>query len=539
MIYRFDDFTIDTDLFEIRRRGEQLSAEPKVLDLLFLLIENHERVLSRDELLERVWEGRIVSDTTLSTCIKSARQLLGDSGTEQKYIRTIHGRGFRFNVKPTAVGGQPAQSGSSPRPQTRYAKSGEVHIAYQIFGDGPINLVLAPGFVSHIDNYWDHPGVVRWLEDLGSFARVVIFDKRGTGLSDQVPDMPGVDERMDDVRAVMDAVGFERAAIMGISEGGSLAMIFAASHPGRCEALIVYGGFAKFSSWIPTAEGLQELFDYIETHWGTGISLPNFAPGEANDPVSMNWWGKFERLGANPGAAKALMLMNSKIDLTHTLSSIRVPTLIIHRNEDVLIDLEGGLTLAERIPGAKYVELSGADHVPFFGENALEITGAVRDFLDNPPEALPSRTVLATIVVIADAQSRTTVTSAGLHDLSSVIRRHRGGDPVISGDLVVADFDGPGRALRCASAMVSSSRRSAQPMRMGVHTGIVDIGPGVIDGQAVKVAMGMARAAKPNEVLVSRTVSDLVAGSGVELREVPPRMVDDMPEDWSLYAISS
>ena len=185
-------------------------------------------------------------------------------------------------------------------PATRYCKSGGVHVAYQEFGEGPVNLVFVPGFVSHIDNYWTHPNVVRWLDRLGSFARVVMFDKRGTGLSDRVGELPGMDERMDDVRAVMDAVEWDRAAVFGISEGGSLAALFAAHHPERCDALIIYGGFARFTSWFPTNEALEGLFSYIDTGWGTGESLPLFAPTSEGDVAFQEWWGRFERLGADP-----------------------------------------------------------------------------------------------------------------------------------------------------------------------------------------------------------------------------------------------
>jgi len=259
------------------------------------------------------------------------------------------------------------------QPTTHYAKSSDIHIAYQVFGEGP-DLVMAPGFVSHIENYWDEPRFARWLNRLGSFCRVVLFDKRGTGLSDRVAYLPPMDERMDDVRAVMDAVGIERAVQFGISEGGSLATLFAASHPKRTNSLIVYGGFARFVHWIATDEGFEELINYIDTRWGSGAGLPHFAPKMAGDLALQQWWGKFERLGANPAAAMALMRMNREIDLTGILHSVKVPTLIFHLAEDTLVSVEGGRELAAGIPGAKLVEMPGTDHIPFLeaGDRLLE-----------------------------------------------------------------------------------------------------------------------------------------------------------------------
>lgn len=559
MIYAFDQFTIDTDAFEIRRDGELLSVEPQVLELLMLLVKHHDRVLSKDELFAQIWRERVVSDTTLSSRIKSARRLLGDDGSRQRYIRTVYGRGFRFVREPTVrpylqepaslpaelehAGRFPrrhddATAAATSRPRTRYAKSGDVHVAYQLFGDGPVDLVLVPGFVSHIDHYWDDPRLAHWLNELGGFARVAMFDKRGTGLSDQVPDLPGMDERMDDVRAVMDAVGFERAAILGISEGGSLATLFSATHPGRCQALVVYGGFARFTSWFPTEESLQELYDYIESHWGTGISLPKFAPSMAGDPEFARWWGQFERLGANPGAATALMRMNSQIDLSDILSSIRVPTLIIHRGEDVLIDVEGGRTLARDIPNARYVELRGSDHLPWVGEDSPEITRAVRKFLLDAPDVDTVERVLATLLVLmVGSPTPLPLGHADERALRELLARYRGEAPIVESGCYLMTFDGPGRALQCAREIVASLGREGEPVRVGLHTGEVEIRLGSIQGLAVQIATAIAQAAAAQEVLVSRTVNDLVAGSGVELIDAGARAVDGMPADWRLYRI--
>ena len=226
------------------------------------------------------------------------------------------------------------------QPVTRYAKSGDVHVAYQVFGEGPLNLVIAPPFVSNIENYWESPDLTRWLLRLASFARVAMFDKRGTGMSDRVSELPGLEQRIDDLRAVMDAAGMNQAALLGISEGGPLTALFAATYPERCRALVLYGSFARFTSWFPTEEAFEQFLGYIAQAWGSGGSLPFFAPSLVNDPAAQQWMGRFERLGASPAAVTNLMRMNSQIDITDIVPTIRVPTLVIHRTEDVTINVE-------------------------------------------------------------------------------------------------------------------------------------------------------------------------------------------------------
>ena len=284
-------------------------------------------------------------------------------------------------------------------PVTHYAKSGDVHIAYQVFGDGPIDLVAIPGFVSHIENYWEQPDFARWFLRLGSFARVVMFDKRGTGLSDRVGELPTLEQRMDDARAVMDAVGMERAALLGLSEGGPLGVLFAATYPERCRALVLYGAFARFSSWIPTAEGLAALLEYIEKAWGTGQSLATFAPSHQNDPALRQWWGRDERLGASPAAAIALMRMNSQIDISAILPSVHVPTLVIHLTGDKTVSVEGGRFLAKHIPGARLLELPGEDHLFFIHEQTTaRMVDAIAEFLTGSVATARGDRVLATVL---------------------------------------------------------------------------------------------------------------------------------------------
>lgn len=545
MIYSFGEFGIDSAGFTLTRAGRAVAVEPQVLELLIFLIERRDQVVSRDELLGTVWKGRVVSDTTLSSRIKSARKAIGDDGSRQQYIKTIHGRGFRFiggvetpdrtqAATPTAE-----RSSSAERPTTHYARSGSIHIAYQVFGEGSTNLVLTPGFVSHIDNYWDSPALARWLQRLGGQAQVAMFDKRGTGMSDQVHSLPGMDERMDDVRAVMDAAGFDSAFILGISEGGSLAALFAAHHPERCDGLILHGSFPKFAHWFPDEASLQALFDYIERDWGSGKSLPQFAPSMTNDRSFQSWWGRFERLGATPGAAISLMRMNSQIDISDVLPSIQVPTLVIHRAEDVLIDVQGGRYLAEHIPGAEYLELPGNDHLPWVGGDQDRIMQAIETLLSDATVARLSTRAVATILLIrfsgksADADIEATRSA-----LERELGRFRGTGVALQSLNATASFDGPARALQCAVSTSRLLRHNDIQHCIGIHTGEIDIAADPLEGTAIKVAVNVANYARDQEIWVSRTVNDLVAGSDVALEDRGEFHLEAIDRVWRLFSVT-
>jgi pimeloyl-ACP methyl ester carboxylesterase len=436
-----------------------------------------------------------------------------------------------------------------PPPETRYAKSGDVHVAYHLFGTGQTNLVLVPGFVSHIDNYWDSAPVNRWLTRVGQMARVAMFDKRGTGLSDPVRDLPGMDQRMDDVRAVMDAAGFDKALIMGVSEGGSLAALFAASHPDRSQGLILYGAFAKFASWYPTPEALQELFDYVEIDWGTGKSIPKYAPSVADDPDFRQWWGKFERLGATPGATIALMRMNSEIDISEVLPAIQSPTLVLHRTGDVLIDIEGGRFLARHIPGARLIEFPGKDHLIWVGDKVDEILAAVEAFIADVPADTKVERTLATLLVArfddpAAAPPGSSSDRARDHrqrdrTLRHALARYRGEEVELSHMRCVATFDGPARALRCALTIIDELGRFDLPVHIGVHTGELQVGRGGVSGMALDIAAGIAELAPCCEVVASRTVKDLVAGSGIGFQEFCESRFPGLAEPWRLFRVGN
>jgi len=434
------------------------------------------------------------------------------------------------------------------QPETRYAKSGDVHIAYQAFGEGPINLVLAPFFVSNVEHFWDEPDVARWLLRLASFARVVMFDKRGTGMSDRVNEMPGLDQRMDDLRAVMEAAGMERAAIMGLSEGGSLAAPFAATYPQRCQALILCGAFAQFSSWFPTEEAFQQFLGYVDTAWGSGQAVPFFIPSRANDPAFQRWFARFERLGASPAAVAAYMRMNSQIDISDVISSIRVPTLVVHRSQDVTINVEGGRFLAKHIPGARYLEVPGSDHPPMFGDNADEIADAIQEFLTGSRAPVEVDRMLATVLftdIVGSTEKAATLGDRRWRDvldkhhatIRSNLTRFRGHEIKSTGDGVLATFDGPARGVRCACAIAEEVRPLGVEVRAGLHTGECEMMGDDVGGIAVHIGARIASLAGANEVLVSSTVKDLVAGSGLRFGDRGSKALKGVPGEWRVYNV--
>lgn len=538
MIYTFGDCRIDTDLFELSRNGAGVPVQPQVLELLIMLIDNRDHVVSKDELLRTIWKGRIVSETALSSRIKSARQMIGDDGKSQAYIKTIHGRGFRF-VGSVDTQTAPPGPAALERPATLYARSGETHVAYHLFGHGPVNLIITPGFVSHIDNYWDDPHLAAWLGRLGKHARVAIFDKRGTGMSDRVTDLPGMDERMDDVRAVLDASGFESAFIMGISEGGSLAAMFAAHQPARCDGLILYGSFERFDRWFPDDQSLRALFEYIENSWGSGRSLPQFAPSMAGDQAYIDWWGRFERLGATPGGAIALMTMNSRIDISDILSSVQAPTLVIHRADDVLIDVEGSRYLASHIKGASYLELEGRDHLPWVGANADQIADAITAFLrDTTEPSVPERKLATILLLDIDANTVGRLAAGESSPVSTELRRFRATHQKVMSGGIAAAFDGPARALACAVSIGALMRRQDVDFRIAMHTGEIVLSANDLEGTAVDVAADVLHHADRREILVSRTVNDLVAGCGILLEDRGAASLPTIDQDWQLYRVA-
>jgi class 3 adenylate cyclase len=429
-----------------------------------------------------------------------------------------------------------------PIPATRYAKSGDVHVAYQVFGEGPIDLVFVPGFISHVEYCWEHPDFARWLQRLGSFARVIMFDKRGTGLSDPVTDIPSMDQRMEDVRAVMDEVGIESAALLGVSEGGALAILFAATHPKRCQRLVLYGAFARFPL---SDQATEPFFEYFDRAWGSGLGLAIFAPSRQNDPVLRQWWGRFERLAASPAAVMAVVRMARQIDVSDISSAVHVPTLVIHCSRDTLIDVECGRLLARRIQGARLIELPGQDHLFFVHERIVDAT---EEFLTGSISAAESDRVLATVLFTDIVGSTARAEQMGDQRWRAVIDAHhstvrrelarfRGREAKSLGDGFLATFDGPARAVRCACAIAAAVRPLDIQVRCGLHTGEVEITTDDVLGIAVHVASRVSALANAGEILASRTVKDLVAGSGLRFNDRGQHSLKGLQEPMHLYAV--
>ena len=437
-------------------------------------------------------------------------------------------------------------------PETRYAKSGDVNIAYQVVGKGPPDLVLVPGWMSNIDVFWEEPTIDRFFNRLASFARLILFDKRGTGLSDRVSDMPSLEVRMDDVRAVMDAVHSERAALFGYSEGGTMCALFAATYPTRTAALIMAGSYARRTSAADYQWGLDEsqlhtFVDRAEREWGGAVGIEERAPSMARDERFRQWWARFQRMSASPAAAATLARMNSEIDVRHVLPAIRVPTLILHSVNDQTINVGAGRYLAERIPGAKLVELQGADHVPWLSD-ADVVVEEIEEFLTGTRRSQEADRVLATVLftdIVGATESAAKLGDRRWHDLldshHALVRRelerYRGREIDTAGDGFFATFDGPARAVRCACAVSDAVRSLGVEVRAGLHTGECEVMGDKVGGIAVHIGARIATLAAAGEVLVSNTVKDLVAGSGLSFRDRGAQSLKGVPGDWRLFAV--
>ena len=441
-------------------------------------------------------------------------------------------------------------------PETRYARSGDVNIAYQVTGAGPRDLVYVPGWVSNIELMWEEPAMARFLERLASFSRLILFDKRGTGLSDRVSneELPTLEQRMDDVRAVLETVGSERAALFGHSEGGNMCVLFAATYPERTAALITLGCFAKRRDpdddypWAPTAENRQETAADVEREWGhlRAEDVEYYAPSRAADEQFVRNLERYLRRAASPGAAAALVRMNSYIDVREVLRTIRVPTVILHRTGDHDVNVAEGRYLASKIPGAKFVELAGADHWISAGDTDA-VADEIEEFLTGTrPVPEPDR-VLATVLftdIVGSTERAAKMGDRGWRDLLGAhdaavrreLERFRGREVDTAGDGFLATFDGPARAVRCAISAGEAVRELGMEIRAGVHTGECELDGRKIRGIAVHTGARVASLARAGEVLISHTVKDLVAGSGLGFEDRGVHELKGVPGEWRLYA---
>jgi len=435
------------------------------------------------------------------------------------------------------------------QPETKYARCGNLHIAYQVVGEGPADLVFVPGFLSHLEHQWDEPLQAAFFRRLASFSRLIRFDKRGAGLSDRVERMPSIEERMDDVRAVMDATGCERAAILGLSEGGPMGIVFAATHPDRTSKLILWNTSARLR-WAPgaTEEDRQKTVEAmrrrIEEEWGTGKLVEIFMPSAAPDPGFRNWWARFERLSMSPGAAAEAIRVNYEIDVRDILPAVRVPTLVL-RCEGDMNRREACRYLSERIPDARYVELPGSDHFAWREEDG--VTQEIQEFLTGERSEPEVERILATILLTDIVGSTDRAAEVGDHKWRELLNRHdslvervlgrfRGRLVDKTGDGILAVFDGPARGVRCATTIAESVRGIGLEVRAGLHTGEVEVRGDRLAGIAVHIASRVSSLAGPGEVLVSSTVKDLVAGSGIRFADHGTHALKGVPGEWHLFA---
>jgi class 3 adenylate cyclase len=438
--------------------------------------------------------------------------------------------------------------------EVRFARSGGVDVAYRIVGDGPIDLVYAQGAYTHLEIYWELPAFRHYCERLGEFTRVILFDKRGMGMSDRVPGATTLEERMADIQAVMDAVGSNRAALMGESEGGPLTILFAAAHPDRVRALILQGAEVRErmgADW-PWGEATDEEFEQVmaalPVTWGQGELFRYLAPSVGDVAWGRAWGGRVERHAATPAAWEAFARMAFDIDVRAVTQSIAVPTLIIHAVGDEICNVENGRFLARTISGAKYVELGGADHVPWF--NPDRTIAEIREFLTGQREAQVPDRALVTVLFTDLVASSGKATRLGDRQWRDLLEQHHaavrrelrrvGGREIdTAGDGFFATFDGPARAIRCGLAIVDAVRPLGLEVRTGLHTGEVELLEDKVAGIAVNIGARVASSAGPGEVLVSGTVRDLVAGSGIQFDSRGATELKGIPGIWQLYAVAS
>jgi pimeloyl-ACP methyl ester carboxylesterase len=563
MRYRFGDVELDTDTYELRSAEEPIDVEPQVFDVLVHLLSHRARVVPKEELLDIVWGNRFVSESALTTRIKQARQAVGDSGQAQRVIKTVHGRGYRFVADvdelfavPVPVASDVAGAGSGdvdegdapfePVPPTQYVVNDGASIAYQVFGSGP-NLVLIEGYTTNVEVQWEHPAIARFLRRLGSFCRVAVLDKRGTGLSERLSrgEAPSLEQRADDVRAVMDAAGMPRATVFGSSEGGSLSVLLAAAHPDRVERLILHATWARHP-WLDQPE--RPEFGAVERRWGTGWALTQLADSMARTAAGRRFLGRFERQAATPGTARRLVELMSAIDVTALLPTIAAPTLVVHRRHDAFYGIEHARDLVAGIPDTRFLELPGTDHFLFSGDTA-PILAAVEEFVIGTAPVVPTPDRFLATVLFADIVGSTaTAADVGdtrfarqFDDFAATARRcvdrHRGRLVGLSGDGLLATFDGPGRGVRAGCDLRDALAPLGTEIRVGVHTAEVERRNDDIAGVGVHVARRLAELAEPGSIWVSRTVTDLVAGFGLAFAARGEYSIEGLAQPLSLYEV--
>ena len=516
MVLAFEGFELDLATFELRRDGSPVPMEPQAFDVLVHLVRHRDRVVSKEELMDEVWGGRFVTETAVTSRIKQARRALGDDGQAQRMIRTVHGRGYRFvpellgaeGGSPSAAMADPAPAPPTSRGRVSYTVSDGLNIAYQVSGDGELDIVLVPGFISHLEIDWEDPRHAAFLDRLGTFGRLIRFDKRGTGMSDRPSGLPDLETRMHDVLAVMDAAGSARAVLFGYSEGGPMSVLFAAAHPERVSRLVLFGAYAKRIRtpdypWAQAAEDRAEYADRLVSTWDWEADMVMRCPSA--DARMQAWWGRRSRASTTPATLRALMDMNALVDVRDALPAVRVPTLVLHRRGDQVVRVENGRYLADHIPGARLVELDGEDH--FVAADPDQILDPVEAFL--AAGAPPPEPVLALAAILAPSPGA----PRGLLDVLTAsrgrLRRGPGDEPLVL-------FDGPATAVRAGVRALRHHPSAA----LGLHVAEVERDAPRITGAGVALALAVAREAPLGSLWATGTVGDLLAGSGLALEEV-------------------
>ena len=438
-------------------------------------------------------------------------------------------------------------------PETRYTTTADgVHIAYQTVGDAERDLMVVDGFVSHVEIAWDDPREAQFRRDLASFSRLILFDKRGVGLSDRVAGAASLEQRMDDILAVLDVAGSQRAVLVGISEGAPASLLFAATYPERVQALVLCGGMAR-STWAPDypfatpTDDVLEAALLVQPTLFTGEDIEIWAPSLADDAQAKAWLGRYRRSSMTPGAMTDLFAMFLEIDVRSVLPSVAVPTLVLHRRGDRVVNRRAGEWMAGQIPGARYVELAGQDHLPWVGD-AAAVVNEIEEFVTGERHVVEPDRVLATVLFTDIVGSTERASELGdsawrkmldEHDavVRSVLARHRGREVKATGDGFLATFDGPARGIRCALELHAALADIDVQIRAGLHTGEVEVRGEDVGGIAVHIAARVQAAAAPGEVLVSRTVTDLVVGSGIAFDDRGSHPLKGVPGEWQLFAV--
>ena len=442
-------------------------------------------------------------------------------------------------------------------PETRFAKAGDLHIAYQVLGEGPIDLLFVPGWVSNVELAWEEPHQASFLRRLSEFSRLILFDKRGTGLSDPVSVVrpPTLEDRMADMNAVLDAVGSESSAVFGFSEGGSTAALFGATYPLRTKALVLWGTTPRITwddDWpwgVTREEGISQLKSLEAGNFHKYFGLDFFAPSFADDPELENWWSRYGRLSASPAMYIALMKTNGATDVRDVLPTINVPTLVLHRKDDKVFDARASHYLADKIPGARFVEFPGEDHWPWAGDAESALAEIQQFLVGTKPKPQVDR-FLTTVLFTDIVDSTATAGRLGDRDWSNLLDVHDnfsknelrqfGGKWVKStGGGILATFDGPGRAVNCAKSIISRAREHGLQLRAGLHTGEAERRGDDVAGMAVHIAARVAAEARASEILVTTTVRDLVAGSELRFEERTTMPLKGVPGEWQLLSVSN